>query len=246
MPDIDPRKVKYNGGEYGRGPDGGIYNRQGGETWESRYNRNVRETEQRRAEEARRRRLAEEEERRRYRPQSGGGYIPSVPMGGGGFFTGVGSLFTGIGVFIIGLPAFGLLMAILGAVVYFGPTALSKVLEFLGNVLVTVVTVIWKIISMPFTAWPHLVSGLKASFCCKLELILSGGVLLFSVFHWRKQILTDSIPYYIAFIGLVVLEFLRHFSGSLGWLEALYNGICLSLPVMLLLYIIDKIYERIN
>lgn len=31
---VDPRSVKYNG-EYGVGPDNGVYNRKGQETWGS-------------------------------------------------------------------------------------------------------------------------------------------------------------------------------------------------------------------
>ena len=54
MPDIDPRKLNFRGDdEYAPGPDGRIYNRQGNETWQSKCDHNVQETNANRQEQQR-------------------------------------------------------------------------------------------------------------------------------------------------------------------------------------------------
>ena len=193
MPDIDPRQVRYNGGEYGTGPDGGTYNRQGNETWESKYNRNVKETKQRYA--AAREQYEAEEKRkspRQYSQQRSYNSSPSFSFDG---------LFSGIGGFLVGWLGLFIIAAVLVAIavlVGFVQYHAKGVMGFFG----TVFSVIRKIVTMPFTAWPTLFSN--RSFIGTLETVFAVGVIIFTIRCFRDGLYIWILPPYLpAFLGVV-------------------------------------------
>ncbi len=241
---VDPRSVKYNG-EYGIGTDGGVYNRKGQETWGSEYNRNVRET--REAEQAARqqaeqeakrekeRRENAEREQRRLASFSGGG-------GGGSSFS-FGGLFGGILAFFAGYLAFIPVVLILmaGAIVY---GILKENSRSIKRSVSGFFATIGKIFTMPFTAWPTL---MKASGLFRfLEIAFALGIIIYTVRRYRNDRFFLDVPYTPTLIGFVLLEFLHHFFGGLGIIGSLYNGLCLALPVLIILRIIEAINDRLT
>ncbi|MBQ1878614.1 MAG: hypothetical protein II161_07360 [Erysipelotrichaceae bacterium] len=239
---VDPRSVKYNG-EYGVGPDGGVYNRKGQETWGSEYNRNVRETKEREKEarlqaeqderRERERRENYEREQRRQASFSGGG-------GGGSSFSFAG-LFGGILAFFAGylalIPIVLILMA--GAIIY---GILKENSRSIKRSVSGFFATIGKIFTMPFTAWPTLwkASGLFRI----LEIAFALGIIIYTIKRFRNDRFFLDTPYIPALIGFVLLELVHHFFGGLGIIASLYNGLCLAIPVLIILKIIDTINDR--
>ena len=245
--DIDPRQVKYGNGEYGTGPDGRIYNRQGGETWQSQYDRNVRETREIREEnEAARRRYEEEQRRSREReyarPSSRSSGLTDG-ISGGGLLSGFFALLTGwLGLIPIVLVLMG--GAIIYGIIKENSHSISSVFDLIGDFFSGLFSVLGQIFTMPFTAWPDLFADL-GSFFCKLELLFGIGIILYTINELRKDHFFMDYPYLLTVLGFTLLEFLHHFSGPLGFIASLYNGLCLSLPVLLILLLISRIGDRL-
>ena len=236
MPDIDPRQVNYDSQDYGTGPDGRRYNRQGNETWESEYIHNVNET-YRQNEEAR---INYENSQKNSNNYDYSGYVSSVGSGPsfslGGLFTGFLGLLTGwFGLFIIaallyvGAIMFGFLKYHSTGIIGF----FSKVFE-----------VIAAVFTMPFTAWPTLLKDFWHSLFNPLETIFAIGIIVYTISYARNNEFFPDKTYETAIIGMIVLEFIHHFFNDLGLIGSIYNGLCLSIPVLIILAVVEKIKDR--
>ena len=245
MPDIDPRRVHYQGNkEFGQSDEGRTYNRKGGESWQSVYDHNVAETKEQ-EKEARRKFEEEEDRKSRQQPQrmsSSPSYdVPSAggaSFGLGGLLGGVAALFTGYLGCAAVVGALMLVCAVIGFLEYHS----RGLRKFFRNALGAV----GDFFSMPFTAWPYLFLMLKDSFWCKMELIFSIGIIVYTIIRYRNDRFFVDVPYIPALVGLVVLEFIRHFNGEFGVIGSLYNGVCLAIPVLIILSVIEKIADNLD
>ena len=241
--DIDPRFVNYPGNsEYGYGPDGYKYNRQGGMTAASKAEKARKEWQ--------RSQRARQEEARRSAP------APKMSDYSGGSYSGP--------------SLFGALFASLGLAAPFVVTGLivimmagfAKMLE----PWLYFARLIWNVLKHVFTAWPevfarrkeigfifHVFRSFGNYWVYPLEILLAIGTIGYTV---RKFVNSDTnawlrdTPYGVAFCGFVILEVLHHFTANsiygYGLIMSIWNGICLSLPVLIIMFGITEIGDKIK